>query len=107
MACTSRSPASARTPAPTTPRPGRAHPPLPRPPPRRPSRSAGGDSGGWLVRHGVPPPQEHRHPLHRDLAERILPFHGLLRDDLRGLPVVIPEDGLYVTESRLRKNTGT
>ncbi|MFC8305384.1 Eco57I restriction-modification methylase domain-containing protein [Streptomyces olivaceus] len=43
----------------------------------------------------------------RDLAERILPFHGLLRDDLRGLPVVIPEDGLYVTESRLRKNTGT
>ncbi|WP_212765324.1 DNA methyltransferase [Streptomyces sp. PKU-MA01144] len=43
----------------------------------------------------------------RELAERILPFHGLLRDDLRGLPVVIPEDGLYVTESRLRKNTGT
>ncbi|MEV7014203.1 DNA methyltransferase [Streptomyces sp. NPDC093991] len=43
----------------------------------------------------------------RDLAERILPFHGLLREDLRGLPVVIPEDGLYVTESRLRKNTGT
>ncbi|MFE6091639.1 Eco57I restriction-modification methylase domain-containing protein [Streptomyces massasporeus] len=43
----------------------------------------------------------------RALAERILPFHGLLRDDLRGLPVVIPEDGLYVTESRLRKNTGT
>ncbi|WP_329384262.1 Eco57I restriction-modification methylase domain-containing protein [Streptomyces sp. NBC_01716] len=43
----------------------------------------------------------------RYLAERILPFHGLLRDDLRGLPVVIPEDGLYVTESSLRKNTGT
>ncbi|MEU8869344.1 Eco57I restriction-modification methylase domain-containing protein [Streptomyces umbrinus] len=43
----------------------------------------------------------------RELAGRILPFHGLLRDDLRGLPVVIPEDGLYVTESRLRKNTGT
>ncbi|MEU5083918.1 MULTISPECIES: Eco57I restriction-modification methylase domain-containing protein [Streptomyces] len=43
----------------------------------------------------------------RELAERILPFHGLLREDLRGLPVVIPEDGLYVTESRLRKNTGT
>ncbi|MEV5775836.1 DNA methyltransferase [Streptomyces antimycoticus] len=43
----------------------------------------------------------------RELAERILPFHGLLRDDLRSLPVVIPEDGLYVTESRLRKNTGT
>lgn len=43
----------------------------------------------------------------RELAERILPLHGLLREDLRGLPVVIPEDGLYVTESRLRKNTGT
>ncbi|SFD72944.1 Eco57I restriction-modification methylase domain-containing protein, partial [Streptomyces aidingensis] len=41
------------------------------------------------------------------LAERILPFHGLLREDLRGLPVVIPEDALYVTESRLRKNSGT
>ncbi|WP_069874889.1 Eco57I restriction-modification methylase domain-containing protein [Streptomyces malaysiensis] len=43
----------------------------------------------------------------RELAERIVPFHGLLRDDLRSLPVVIPEDGLYVTESHLRKNTGT
>lgn len=43
----------------------------------------------------------------RELAERILPFHGLLRNDLRSLPVVIPEDGLYVTESHLRKDTGT
>ncbi|HWH00353.1 MAG TPA: DNA methyltransferase [Pilimelia sp.] len=41
------------------------------------------------------------------LANRVLPFVGLLRVDLRGLPVVIARDSLYVTESRLRKNTGT
>ncbi|MEU7691379.1 Eco57I restriction-modification methylase domain-containing protein [Microbispora hainanensis] len=42
-----------------------------------------------------------------DLARRLLPFAGLLRDDLRGLPVVILPGALYVTESALRKNTGT
>ncbi|MEV4937516.1 Eco57I restriction-modification methylase domain-containing protein [Streptomyces zaomyceticus] len=41
------------------------------------------------------------------LAERLLPFVGILRDDLRGLPTVIPNGALYVTESSLRKNTGT
>jgi hypothetical protein len=41
------------------------------------------------------------------LAERLLPFYGLLRMDLRGLPMVILPGALYVTESRLRKNTGT
>ncbi|WP_405934165.1 hypothetical protein OG495_05380 [Streptomyces longwoodensis] len=41
------------------------------------------------------------------LTERLLPFVGLLRDDLRGLPTVIPNGALYVTESSLRKNTGT
>jgi len=41
------------------------------------------------------------------LAERLLPFYGLLRVDLRGLPMVILPGALYVTESRLRKNTGT
>nr|WP_231861448.1 type IIL restriction-modification enzyme MmeI [Frankia alni] len=40
-------------------------------------------------------------------AERLLPFFGLLRRDLRDQPVVILESGLYVTESPLRKNTGT
>ncbi|EIV94893.1 type IIL restriction-modification enzyme MmeI [Frankia sp. QA3] len=40
-------------------------------------------------------------------AERLLPFYGLLRRDLRDQPVVILESGLYVTESPLRKNTGT
>ncbi|MFM9702114.1 Eco57I restriction-modification methylase domain-containing protein [Streptomyces galilaeus] len=41
------------------------------------------------------------------LTERLLPFVGILRDDLRGLPTVIPNGALYVTESSLRKNTGT
>jgi hypothetical protein len=41
------------------------------------------------------------------LAERLLPFIGIIRGDLRGLPVVTNEDSLFVTESRLRKNTGT
>ncbi|WP_256960515.1 BREX-1 system adenine-specific DNA-methyltransferase PglX, partial [Streptomyces scabiei] len=41
------------------------------------------------------------------LTERLLPFFGLLRPDLRGLPVVIPAGSLFVTESSLRKNTGT
>ncbi|MFE8947970.1 Eco57I restriction-modification methylase domain-containing protein [Streptomyces sp. NPDC007856] len=41
------------------------------------------------------------------LTERLLPFAGILRDDLRGLPTVIPNGALHVTESSLRKNTGT
>ncbi|MFB7554694.1 Eco57I restriction-modification methylase domain-containing protein [Streptomyces brevispora] len=41
------------------------------------------------------------------LSERLLPFIGILRRDLRGLPMVIPNGSLYVTESSLRKNTGT
>ncbi|GGK63579.1 hypothetical protein Sme01_05820 [Sphaerisporangium melleum] len=42
-----------------------------------------------------------------DLARRLLPFSGIIREDLRGLPVVILPGALYVTESALRKNTGT
>ncbi|MGH3719390.1 MAG: Eco57I restriction-modification methylase domain-containing protein [Pseudonocardiaceae bacterium] len=41
------------------------------------------------------------------LAERLLPFYGLIRTDLRGLPVVVMPGELYVTESPLRKNSGT
>ncbi|GEL18374.1 Eco57I restriction-modification methylase domain-containing protein [Pseudonocardia asaccharolytica] len=41
------------------------------------------------------------------LAERLLPFFGVLRRDLRDLPVVILPGALYVTESALRRNTGT
>ncbi|MBN1170621.1 MAG: SAM-dependent DNA methyltransferase [Micromonosporaceae bacterium] len=43
----------------------------------------------------------------RNLAERLLPFVGILREDLRGLPTVIREGALYVTASPLRRNTGT
>ncbi|MFJ9547000.1 Eco57I restriction-modification methylase domain-containing protein [Streptomyces erythrochromogenes] len=42
-----------------------------------------------------------------ELTERLLPFYRLIRRDLRDLPVVIGAGGLYVTESSLRKNTGT
>ncbi|GHG93968.1 Eco57I restriction-modification methylase domain-containing protein [Streptomyces rubradiris] len=42
-----------------------------------------------------------------DLTERLVPFFGVLRRDLRDLPVVIPAGALFVTESSLRKNTGT
>ncbi|MFR9756779.1 Eco57I restriction-modification methylase domain-containing protein [Streptomyces sp. TR06-5] len=41
------------------------------------------------------------------MTERLVPFFGILRRDLRGLPVVIVNGSLYVTESSLRKNTGT
>ncbi|MET7373439.1 Eco57I restriction-modification methylase domain-containing protein [Micromonospora arida] len=41
------------------------------------------------------------------LSERLLPFAGVIRDDLRGLPVVILPGALFVTESALRRNTGT
>jgi hypothetical protein len=41
------------------------------------------------------------------LAERLLPFAELIRTDLRGLPIVVLSGGLYVTESSLRKTTGT
>lgn len=41
------------------------------------------------------------------LAERLLPFAGIIRRDLRGLPVVVLPGGLYVTESALRGSTGT
>ncbi|ACV76884.1 Eco57I restriction-modification methylase domain-containing protein [Nakamurella multipartita] len=42
-----------------------------------------------------------------DLVDRLLDFQGLLRDDLRGLPVVILPGALYVTASGLRASTGT
>lgn len=50
-----------------------------------------------------------RHALLGDdeLAERLEPFHGLIRDDLRGFPYVIPAHGLVMTESPQRANTGT
>jgi hypothetical protein len=41
------------------------------------------------------------------LTERLLPFYRLLRPDLSGLPTVFRKGTLYVTESPLRRFTGT
>ncbi len=41
------------------------------------------------------------------LMERVRPFAALLRTDLRGLPVVVPAGGLYVTASPRRRLSGT
>lgn len=40
-------------------------------------------------------------------ARLVLPFARLLRDDQRGLPVVIPRGRIYVTASSARSDTGT
>lgn len=50
-----------------------------------------------------------RHALLGDdeLAARLQPFHGLIRDDLRGFPYIVPAEGLVMTESPQRANTGT
>ncbi len=50
-----------------------------------------------------------RHALLGDdeLAARLEPLHGLIRDDLRGFPYVVPAGGLVMTESPQRANTGT
>ena len=45
----------------------------------------------------------HDHPL----VQRLLPFYRIIRQDLRGDPVVILPGALYVTESALRASTGT
>ncbi len=41
------------------------------------------------------------------LVQRLLPFFRIIRQDLRGDPVVILPGALYVTESALRASTGT
>lgn len=41
------------------------------------------------------------------LADRLAGFYGLLRQDLRELPMVIRPGSLYVTDSQHRRNTGT
>lgn len=42
-----------------------------------------------------------------ELTERLIPWFGLIRTDLRGLPMVFLPGALFMTESALRKNTGT
>jgi hypothetical protein len=42
-----------------------------------------------------------------ELVTRVRPIAGLLRLDLRGLPVIVPSGGLYVTVSPRRRLSGT
>lgn len=50
-----------------------------------------------------------RHALlgNQALASRLVRFHALIRNDLRGFPYVVPDEGLVMTESPQRANTGT
>jgi hypothetical protein len=50
-----------------------------------------------------------RHTLLGDdeTAGRLLPFAGLIRNDLRNFPYVVPSGGIVMTESPQRANTGT
>lgn len=41
-----------------------------------------------------------------DTLERVLPFWGLIRTDLRGLPIVLLPGSLYVTQTSTRRNMG-
>jgi hypothetical protein len=41
------------------------------------------------------------------LTDRLLIFSSIIRQDLREVPVVIMPGGIFVTESKLRRNTGT
>lgn len=42
-----------------------------------------------------------------ELVDRILPFAGLVRDDVFGDPLIFREGRVYVTESPFRRSTGT
>ncbi|MBV6510428.1 MAG: hypothetical protein JJLCMIEE_03575 [Acidimicrobiales bacterium] len=41
-----------------------------------------------------------------DIVERVLPFWGLIRPDLRGLPVVLLPGSMFVTQTSTRRNMG-
>jgi hypothetical protein len=41
-----------------------------------------------------------------DAVARVLPFWGLIRTDLRGLPIVLLPDSQYVTQTSTRRTTG-
>ena len=42
-----------------------------------------------------------------ELLDRVLPFYHLLREDTFGLPLVIPQGSVYVTQGSDRRDTGT
>ncbi len=41
------------------------------------------------------------------LVDRVIPFIGVLRDDLRRIPMVFPPGAIYVTQTGSRRDTGT
>lgn len=41
------------------------------------------------------------------LTDRVAPFLGVLRDDLRGYPLVFPPGSIYVTQTGSRRDSGT
>ena len=41
------------------------------------------------------------------LVDRVMPFLGVLRDDLRRIPMVFPPGAIYVTQTGSRRDTGT
>jgi hypothetical protein len=43
----------------------------------------------------------------QSLTERVTPFLGVLRDDLRGYPLVFPAGAIFVTQTGSRRDTGT
>jgi hypothetical protein len=79
----------------------------------------------WIAEHGGPqttktktllyeeldPDRDHRllAACDNDKAayDRVRPFAGLLREDLRGLPAVFMPGSLYVTQTSLRRDSGT
>lgn len=79
----------------------------------------------WIAEHGGPQATKTKKLLyeqldpdrdHRLLAacdndkgayDRVRPFAGLLREDLRGLPAVFMPGSLYVTQTSLRRDSGT
>jgi hypothetical protein len=42
-----------------------------------------------------------------EVLDRVAPYHALLRDDLRGDPLVFPAGALYVTQALDRRSSGT
>ncbi|MCK6478839.1 MAG: BREX-1 system adenine-specific DNA-methyltransferase PglX [Planctomycetes bacterium] len=57
------------------------------------------------------PSDDHRFVVACDndtsLLQRVRPFAGLVREDTQGLPVVIPQGSVYVTQGSDRRATGT
>ena len=41
-----------------------------------------------------------------DIVERVMPYWGIIRQDLRGLPVVLLPGSMFVTQTSTRRNTG-